>query len=304
MPNLIGNGLSNIALAIRYNLKARVNNAMFKLRTDEPRGSPVGGGRVRAIYRISDGSYEKERFPYATKETCLKNFLAVFEPSEDDLLIIADNVKDATWDMVSELHPHVVRTHIGHGAGSWRFGAFDVALAQYSDDEVVYFVEDDYIHRAGAREVLLEGLAVADYVSLYDHQDKYISTSKGGHNPFIKYGGEMTRVIRTEHSHWKLTNSTTMTFAITVGALREDKGVWDRYTRGRHPHDFHAFLDLGRRGRSLVTPVPGYSTHCEPMLAAPGIDWEMVAGLTVAHENRQPAKASDRLRGDDVETHS
>ena len=294
MPNPIGNALSNIALALRYNLKGRINEAMFKLRTDEPRGTPTGGGRLKALYRISDGSYEKERFPYATKETCLRNFLTVFEPSADDLLIIADNVSDATWDMVNELHPRVVRTNIGHGAGSWRYAAFDVALEQCSDDEVMYFVEDDYLHLAGARQVLLEGVDVAHYVSLYDHKDKYISTDKGGHNPFIKYGGEITRVIRTESSHWKLTNSTTMTFAITVGVLREDKDVWDKYTRGRHPHDFHAFLEVARRGRLLVTPIPGYATHCEPMLAAPGIDWEAVAELTVGGKNQPSAKASDR----------
>jgi hypothetical protein len=249
----------------------------FKLRKAGSPDSSGPGRSLKAIYRISDGSHKSERFAFATKETCLKNFLAVFQLPEDDLLIIADNVGEATWKMVNGLHPNTVRTHFGHGAGSWRHGAFDVALRQYPDDTVVYFVEDDYLHLPGSKPLLLEGIAVADYVSLYDHKDKYLDADEGGVNPFIDHGGEITRVVRTPSVHWKLTNSTTMTFATTVKTLREDQRVWDRHTRGQHPYDFQAFLELARKARSLVTPIPGHSTHCEPRWAAPGVDWEKVA---------------------------
>lgn len=249
----------------------------FKLRAGLGGTEGAEGRRLKAIYRISDGSYQKERFQFATKENCLKNFLRVFGLPVDDLIIIADNVSDATWDMVNGLHANTVRTDYCHGAGSWRHGAFDIALKNFSDDDAVYFVEDDYLHLPGSPDLLREGAAVADYVSLYDHVDKYINASDGGPNHFVEHGGEITRVVRTRGSHWKLTNSTTMTFATTVGVLREDREVWDKYTQGRHPHDYQAFLALAQRGRSLITPVPGYSTHCEPRWAAPGVDWEAVA---------------------------
>ncbi|HEX9944575.1 MAG TPA: hypothetical protein VGG03_21400, partial [Thermoanaerobaculia bacterium] len=194
----------------RFNLN---NEERFKLRKA---GSPDRLDQERslkALYRISDGSHQSERFQFATKETCLRNFLAVFRLPKEDLLIIADNVGEATWGMVNELHPNTVRTHFGHGAGSWRYAAFDVALRKFSDDDVVYFVEDDYLHLPGSQQLLLEAIGVADYASLYDHNDKYINANEGGPNPFIEYGGEVTRVVRTRSSHWKLTNSTTMTFA-------------------------------------------------------------------------------------------
>lgn len=232
---------------------------------------------MKAIYRISDGSYIKDRFHFATKRACLRNFLRVFNPSTDDLLIIADNVHEETWRMVNELHPHTIRANICHGAGSWRYGAFDIALKEYPDHEIVYFVEDDYLHLPDSQKILLEGMAVADYVSLYDHYDKYLSADRGGSNPFIKYGGEVTRVIRTKSSHWKLTNSTTMTFATTMSILREDQAIWAECTQGHHPQDFQAFVHLARKRRTLITPIPGYSTHCEPRFASPGIDWEKVA---------------------------
>ena len=232
---------------------------------------------LKTLYRISDGSYVKDRFLFATKEVCLRNFLRVFQPSQDDLIIIADNVGDATWDMVNALHPNTIRTNICHGAGSWRYAAFDIALKRFPEDQVVYLVEDDYLHLPGSPQVLLEGIRVADYVSLYDHKDKYLNANEGGPNPFIEYGGELTRVIRTKSAHWKLTNSTTMTFATTVKVLREDQHIWDKHTQGRHPNDFPAFLELARKHRRTITPIPGYSTHCEPLFAAPGIDWASVA---------------------------
>lgn len=232
---------------------------------------------LKAIYRISDGSYKKERFTFAPKEVCLRNFVGVFRMPATDLTIIADNVGDETFAMVNRLHPNVIRTNFGNGADSWRHAAFDIALKKFNDDDVVYFVEDDYLHVPGAKQALVEGISIADYVSLYDNSDKYINAADGGPNHFVEHGGEMTRVIRTPSSHWKVTNSTTMTFAVTVTTLREDREVWGKFTKGGHPRDFEAFLTLAESGRSVITPIPSRSTHCEYEWAAPGVDWEKIA---------------------------
>ena len=37
--------------------------------------------------------------------------------------------------------------------------------------------------------------------------------------------------------------------------------------------DHAKFVELGRHGRRLITPMPGYSTHCD-LLHSPTIDWE------------------------------
>jgi hypothetical protein len=231
---------------------------------------------IKSIYRISDGERSKEHFTFATKEVCLNNFLKVFQPSKDDLVVLADNVKDGTWETIQTLPFNSIRTQLNN-AGSWRYAAFEIALKSFTEDQVVYFIEDDYLHLPGSPQALLEGLEIADYVSLYDHKDKYLNVNEGGPNPFVQSGGELTRVVRTKCAHWKVTNSTTMTFAATVKVLRQDRNIWDRHTRGRTPNDFSAFMDLACRSRRLITPIPSYSTHCEPAFAAPGIDWASVA---------------------------
>lgn len=77
----------------------------------------------------------------------------------------------------------------------------------------------------------------------------------------------------TSSSHWKITNSTTMTFAAFVGTLRKDKDLFWKWTKTKHPFDFQIFMALARRRRVLISPVPGYSTHGEIKYLSPLADW-------------------------------
>ena len=112
----------------------------------------------------------------------------------------------------------------------------------------------------------------ADYVTLYDHPDKYIN----GINPHVTDGGEETKVFLTDSCHWKFTNSTTMTFATTVKTLKDDIEIIRKWTLGTHPNDFEMFIELRNKGKSLVSPLPGYSTHGETAFLTPLINWEKV----------------------------
>jgi hypothetical protein len=238
---------------------------------------------IKAIYRLSDHGYNKEKPDYVNNHACLNNFImsqAFFSDYRVDLHIICDNVSDETYESVSVIANTwactIERTFLGSGAQSFNH-ALNLALT-YDDSDVVYFVEDDYIHNSHWGPVLLDGFTVgADYVSLYDHPDKYINADVGG-NPYVFEGGEVTRVLCGNRSHWKLSNSTTMTFASTVKTLREDEVVLRRWTKDTHPHDFNMFLELRDRGRALATPIPAYATHGETQWLSPLVSWEQIMG--------------------------
>ena len=103
-----------------------------------------------------------------------------------------------------------MKVSVGHGAGTFNL-ALDKALT-IDDDEIIYFIENDYLHKPNSQEILKEGFDLgASFVSLYDHPDKYLPPEKGG-NPYCQGGAEDTRVYLTNSVHWKITNSTTMTF--------------------------------------------------------------------------------------------
>jgi glycosyltransferase involved in cell wall biosynthesis len=227
---------------------------------------------MKVFYRLSDGSYKKDRYSHATKKGCLDNFLKHFP--KEEIIIYADNVKDETYEWLQTYGCELLRTNGGSSAAGFRIVLQDAL--KLSDNEIVYFVEDDYLHLPNSREVLLEGLERAHYVTLYDHVDKYIPAIMGGNHFIGDDGAEETRVFLTKSSHWKLTNSTTMTFAATVDVLKEDAPIWLSYTSGTYPRDFDCFIDLRNRGRTLASPIPSLSTHCEPRWAAPLIKWEDV----------------------------
>ena len=100
---------------------------------------------MKIIYRISDSGYNKVKPDYINNESCLANAVKVFDNCEWS--IIADNISEETNDMIQKYKSrnHINYTSIGHGAGTFNL-ALDEAL-QYDEDEIVYFIENDYLHK-------------------------------------------------------------------------------------------------------------------------------------------------------------
>ena len=230
---------------------------------------------MKIIYRISDAGYNKVKPKYINNRNCLWNAVNIFQGvAFEDWTVIADNVSEETDVIIQSYIPRerIDYVSVGHGAGTFNL-ALDKALT-FNDNEIVYFIENDYLHLPGSKRIIEEGLDEigADFVSLYDHPDKYID----GANPYVQGGGEMTRVMLSTTSHWKVTNSTTMTFASKVKTLRKTENILREYTQGSYPRDFDMFVHLYNSAHYLVTPIPGYSTHGETAWLTPLIDWQKI----------------------------
>lgn len=230
-------------------------------------------GRIVIIYRISDVGYPKEKPDYINNESCLRNAVEKFPLDQCFWHVIADNVSENTLRMICKYIPkaQVECVSVGHGAGTFRIG-YEYALSHFADNDCVYFLENDYLHKNTSLSILKEGLLCkeSDYITLYDHPDKYGYMSD---NKFVIRGGESARLLLTNSSHWKVTNSTTMTFAAFVGTLRNDKDLFWKWTNTKHPFDYQIFMALAWRGRVLISPIPGYSTHGELKYLSPLTDW-------------------------------
>ena len=215
---------------------------------------------MKLYYRISDNSYKKQKLIGATKEVCLANFCIAFQDVifqnitagvKPPLTIIADMCEDETISMLKQTGLPLIRTANGN-AGSLKF-ALELALSENKDDELVYFVEDDYLHLKNSSKLLEEGIKRSDYVTLYDHPDKYTR---------LYDGGEISKVIKTASSHWRYTISTCMTFATKIKTLREDKSIWDEFVSDEHPHDHFIFKKLSEeKRRRLAVCIPGSACH-------------------------------------------
>lgn len=231
---------------------------------------------MKIIYRISDTGYKKEKPEYINNENCLRNALQVFPWIEFEWSIIADNISEETDNMIQKYIPrnHINYVSVGHGAGTFNL-ALDEAL-QSKDDEIIYFIENDYLHKPESPTIFQEGFNLgASFVSLYDHPDKYMSPEIGG-NPYCEGGAEDTRVYLTNSCHWKITNSTTMTFAAKVSTLKRTEMILRKHTSSTHPNDFHMFLELRSLNELLITSLPGYSTHGETAWLSPLTNWATI----------------------------
>lgn len=225
---------------------------------------------MKVYYRLSDKGRRSGKPGFIHSENCLRNFCDHFDPN--NIIVVADNCEDDTIDMIKKYikGENIMRTSLGN-SGAFVFAATQ-AIKDTSDDTIVYLVEDDYLHLKGSEQLIHEGFIYGDYVSLYDHPDKYLNN--GIPNPYVFGGGEETKVVLTASTHWKYTNSTTMTFATKVKTLKEDFSVMKKYCTQGTPDDFHMFCDLrSSMGRTLVTSIPGRSTHGQLPWMCPLVEW-------------------------------
>lgn len=225
---------------------------------------------MKIIYRISDTGYNKVKPDYITNENCLKNFCNVFFDYIDSIHIIADNVNDDTYAMIQRYIriENITKVSVGHGAGTFNL-ALDKAL-KWEDDEIVYFVENDYIHLQDSTKIIEDGFKLgANYMNLYLHPDKFLIPSHGGNPEVDSDGGYLTKIYRGETELFGIFNSTTMTFASQVKTLKEDESILRKHTSGTHPNDFHMFLELRDNNRSLLGPLNTYATHGETRWLSP-----------------------------------
>lgn len=223
---------------------------------------------MKIIYRISDTGYNKIKPNYINNETCLANAIKIFKDA--DWSIIADNISVETNNMIQKYKSkdHIYYVEKGNGAATFNL-ALDEALT-YNDDEIVYFIENDYIHLPNSQKIIEEGIKLgAPYVTLYLHPDKFIPPQQGGNPEVGEDGGYNTNIYRGETELFGMFNSTTMTFASTVKNLKEDEGILRKWTSVTHPNDFQMFLELREQGKSLLCPLNTYSTHGETSWLAP-----------------------------------
>jgi glycosyltransferase involved in cell wall biosynthesis len=134
-------------------------------------------------------------------------------------------------------------TQLGNPGSFWKL--YQIAQSQVSSEDIIYFVEDDYLHLPEASDALIEGLSYFEYVTVYDHPDKYQLVGKVV-NPYAKKNrySETTQVVLGKKSIWRISNSTTMTFALKGKTLIEDADIWSLTGTQKGDYDFEIFTTL------------------------------------------------------------
>jgi hypothetical protein len=288
---------------------------------------------LRAIYRSTASENGKPRPPFFSKLLSLASFLRAVEELGQpvDILFLNDGgippdrlrVMEAAgevgWLPQTDLHRRLLyRDQTGPGGGgmarSYLGSMAAVERKGWPDEDVVYLVEDDYLHAPDALRCLLDGAAAipeASYIALY---------------ATIDWARTRTLPVHSDGYGWHTAISTTSTFAARVGALRIDRWIhrlgyfgcldpgqdigyayqgirsypWSTLLGsvfGRGAYGSGSVLGRSKRAavqglmnalaikssfapHLLVAPVPAAATHLHFPYLAPGVDWERIAEET------------------------
>jgi len=217
----------------------------------------------------SEISQHKTRLPRFDRKKCNDNLLATIDLKKVDLTYFLDTfhpVEKPHFVMQQDRFP-LICTSQGSETGSFLALLDHVLVQNFKPDTVIYFLEDDYLHRAGWVEILLEGFSLpVDYVTLFDHRDKYRASI---------YKGLRSELYQTDSCHWRTTPSTTNTFAVRYKTLLEHAAIHRAYSENRKiSADHEKFCHLQKEGAKLISSIPGYSTHVEKEFLSPCFAWE------------------------------
>lgn len=205
--------------------------------------------------------FRPEWFNY---EHCFVNFLNTIKRRDNIKLTLALD-GDIENDFTKNYKDSFELFQINNNSSliSWRELLEYIKDKNIPDDDIIYFVENDYLHiKTWVDEItsLYSTYSNLTYISLYDHNDKYID---------LRYSLLSSKIICTDTIHWRTTPSTCGTFMINGKTFKEDYDIWSIAVG-----DHNTFLELTeKRNRFVLTPIPGLATHCMEGLLSPTIEW-------------------------------
>lgn len=227
---------------------------------------------------VSSNSINKIRPTWFSKENVFANLMAT-KDNDTHVYVMLDTA--STRESPSQhfttkyCDVEVVPLYGGSDAHSFiNMIEYICGLSCISHDAIIYLLEDDYMHREGWCDALREAFdaEIADYVTLYDHSDKY---------DHLMYKGLQSELFVTKSCHWRTTPSTTNTYAMLYSTLTNSKYDHLRFSCkiARFTFDHAKFTYLQSVGKKLISSLPAYSTHVETEFLSPVIDWANIFSI-------------------------
>jgi hypothetical protein len=272
----------------------------------------VAARPLRILHRSYAGDGVKPRPPYFSKLLALVSLIRAADalPGGAELVFLNDGPMPDERLRVMEAHGEVrpVRRG-GSDSRSYREMLTDEAARPGRDDDLVWLAEDDYLYTADALHQLVlgaEALPHADYLMLYGSKSLDVARSTGRYPVVLPQGGADhpdAHVEEVDGTVWYRIASTTSTFGLRRGALREDLrllkygaltgGAWDSTTCNM----VQGFRPVRRGGlRADLLPFRTMPLSRWPKSIARGVVRSLAVPLS-----RRPAGARRVMMGTDPE---
>lgn len=217
---------------------------------------------LKVVYRMSDITSTNASPIFWTdkfklNKLCLYSFVEAFREIKPHVVMICDRCPEYYEKFVRDSVPFPMTVEFTNS------GVRENAVHQYdyvTDDDYYLFQECDYLYVPNAGKKMIEACDVFDFITPYDHPDKY----KGELIP------EKKDIRVVGNHHWRLTDSTTSTFMARGDMVRKEL---DRFKQWGW-EDHKRWLDFNNHGYQLWSPMPSLATHMVEEFMAPCVDWD------------------------------
>ena len=144
-------------------------------------------------------------------------------------------------------------------------------LVKNNNEDIVYFVEDDYIH---TKRAILEMLFTYEKISSMLNTDIFLLPAD---YPFLYSKSNSTKIFLGHKSHWRLVDESLVTFMTSKKIILQSMDAFMKMaTEWKDPwekplHDIYKNIPC-------FSPIPSLSMHCANINSAfglpPNIDWK------------------------------
>jgi len=194
---------------------------------------------------------------FKLNEFCLKSFVDAFKEVNPKVIFICDHCGEDYDKMIKKIvpFPHDIK-HTSLGIdGTCRL---QYEMYEATDEDAVLFQEADYLYLPDAGKEIVEAVEKLDFVTPYDHPDKYETET----TPTVQVVG---------NRHWKQTISTTSTFATKREHFNAYRDIFYK-----HGYIDHArWVEINEKGGLLWSALPAIATHMVGKYLSPNVDWQL-----------------------------
>lgn len=222
-------------------------------------------------------------------KVCFKSLYNAVKDYPHRITVLGDRLSDEMQDFFRSYNVTLLNEELGNDKSIRR--QVELAL-ESSDDEWIYFVEDDYLHTADAFKWIDD---------LITNKDKYISTKRLArqlrfikvrldnrplviHTPdypdrYLPKYLRFSLIFRSKYCHWRQITNTTFTMMMQEATVKRYKNILLRSSIGADDgflsRRLFAGLIFGDKALCL-SPIPGVSTHMHTEVMTPVVDWEKI----------------------------
>jgi hypothetical protein len=229
------------------------------------------------VYRLFLPKEDEEKFVF------LRSFQKRFEDfrknvvSNSHVVVFIDNSPDHMIEKVKEEFGNIFeiipvysrsqkeRLSSGNACSTQRYTLYISSMKvvesylKSSPEAVIFFCEDDYLYRHDAFEKAYRFMKKHpnDFISLYDHPDRYRDSSRQNEPNLPRYNLEL--LWECNH-HWRTSISTCHSFVATMKSLIQNDEFLLRASNELGDHDM--WKQIWKNGKSkLYGAIPGLASH-------------------------------------------